>query len=185
MSPEHEARGLGPRPRHEGWWLKALSIAVTVVLCLVSIPILLLALPFLAVAAGWDRWRRSRLQHQFQQRWGTAGKRLVLVYSNSPHWQAYIEQRWLPQLGPIAVILNWSERAQWPERHPVEAEILRRWAGDREFNPVAIVIPPTGPVRAIRFWQAFRDYKHGKDLALRTAESELEAALGISLGARP
>ena len=123
------------------------------------------------------------LRRQFQQRWGKVGKRLVLIYSNSPHWQAYIEEHWLPKLAPIAVVLNWSERAHWPERHPFEAEIFKRWAGDREFNPVAIVVPPTGAVRTIRFWEAFRDYKHGKDRALRATERELEAALGISLRA--
>jgi hypothetical protein len=154
-----------------------------VVLCVAVLPILLLALPFLALGMWWNRWKRGRLQRQFQERWGKVGKRLVLVYSNSPHWQAYIEQHWLPVLGPIAVVLNWSERAHWPERHPFEAEIFKRWAGDREFNPLAIVMPPTGAVRTIRFWRAFRDYKHGKDRALRAAERELEVALGMSLRA--
>lgn len=51
-------------------------------------------------------------------------------------------------------MLNWSERAEWPEHHPLEGRIFRMWAGDREFNPVAIVIPKRGPVRVIRFWQA-------------------------------
>jgi len=153
------------------------------VLFVAALPILLLALPFLAVGTLWDRWRRGRLQRRFQKRWGQTGKRLVFVYSNSPHWQAYIEEHWLPQLDPIAVVLNWSERAQWPERNPLEAEIFKCWAGDREFNPLAIVLPPTGAVQTIRFWEAFRDYKHGRDRALRAAERQLEAALGISLGA--
>jgi hypothetical protein len=116
-------------------------------------------------------------------RWGPAGKRLVLVYSNSPHWQAYVEERWLPRLHPIAVIMNWSERTQWPKQHPLEAEIFRTWAGDREFNPLAIVIPAHGSVQVIRFWRAFRDYRHGKDHALRVAERELEVAVGIPLHA--
>ena len=37
----------------------------------------------------------------------------------------------------------------------------------------------------IRFWQAFRDYKHGKDRTLRAAEAELEAALGVRFGLAP
>jgi hypothetical protein len=108
---------------------------------------------------------------------------LLLVYSNSPHWQAYIEERWLPRLQPLAIVLNWSERAQWPKQHPFEAAIFRTWAGDREFNPLAIVIPAHGPVQVIRFWRAFRDYKHGKDHALRVAEHELELAVGVPLEA--
>jgi hypothetical protein len=105
------------------------------------------------------------------------------VYSNSTTWQAYVEGNWLPQLQSIAVVLNWSERRTWAERHPLEADIFRTWAGDREFNPLAIIIPADGPVRVIRFWRAFRDYKHGKDRTLRAAEEELGAALGIPLRA--
>ena len=56
-------------------------------------------------------------------------------------------------------------------------------AGDREFNPLAIVFPERGLVQVIRFWQAFRDYKHGKERALRAAEAELAAAVGVPLRA--
>jgi hypothetical protein len=170
-------------PKDEPWWTKAVAIAAAVVLCIVVLPILLLALPFLAVGAWLDRRKRRRLQREFHSRWGAQGKRLLLVYSNSPNWQAYVEENWLPQLESSAVVLNWSERAKWTERHPFEGDIFRTWAGDREFNPLAIIIPADGPVRVIRFWQAFRDYKHGKDRTLRAAEAELEAALGVSLRA--
>jgi hypothetical protein len=153
------------------------------VLCIAVLPIVLLALPFLAMGAWLDGRKRRRLQRRFHARWGLEGKRLLLVYSNSPHWQAHIEERWLSQLGAIAVVLNWSERARWAEQHPFEAEVFRMWAGDREFNPLAIVMPEQGPVKVIRFWQAFRDYKHGKDRALNAAEAELAAAVGVTLRA--
>lgn len=146
------------------------------------LPILILALPFLAGGAWLDRRKRRRLQRGFHDRWGPHGKRLLLVYSNSPTWQAYVEENWLPRLESIAVVLNWSERSTWRERHPLEAEIFRMWAGDQEFNPLAIIVPADGSVRVIRFWQAFRDYKHGKDRTLRAAEAELGAALGVPLG---
>jgi hypothetical protein len=154
-----------------------------IVFCVVAIPILLLALPFLAARAWLDRRKRWRLQREFHSRWGARGKRLLLVYSNSPHWQAYVEEHWLPQLESIAVVLNWSERSTWAERHPFEADIFRTWAGDQEFNPLAIIIPADGSVRVIRFWRAFRDYKHGKDRTLQAAEAELGSALGVSLRA--
>jgi len=130
-----------------------------------------------------DRRKRRRLQREFHKRWGGQGKRLLLVYSNSPNWQTYVEENWLPRLESIAVVLNWSERSTWAERHAFEADIFRMWAGEREFNPVAIIIPADGRVRVIRFWQAFRDYKHGKDRILRAAEAELGAALGVPLRA--
>ena len=173
----------GVLSKDQAWWIKLFRIAVAVVLCIVAIPILVLALPFLAAGAWLDRRKRRRLQREFQNRWGAQGKRLLLVYSNSPNWQAYVEENWLPQLDPIAVVLNWSERSTWATRHPFEANIFRMWAGDQEFNPLAVIIPADGAVRVIRFWQAFRDYKHGKDRTLRAAEAELEAALGIRLRA--
>jgi hypothetical protein len=170
-------------PKDKPWWTKAGAIAAAVLLCIVVLPILLLALPFLGAGAWLDRRKRRRLQREFHRQWGGQGKRLLLVYSNSPTWQGYIEENWLPRLDAIAVVLNWSERSTWAERHPLEAAILQAWAGEREFNPLAIIIPVDGPVRVIRLWQAFRDNKHGKDRTLRAAEAELGAALGIPLRA--
>lgn len=165
--------------KDQAWWIKAVGMAAAVVLCVVMLPILILALPFLAVGAWLDGRKRRRLQREFNDRWGAHGKRLLLVYSNSPNWQAYVEENWLPQLASIAVVLNWSERGTWRERHPLEADIFRMWGGDQEFNPLAIIIPAGGSVRVIRFWQAFRDYKHGKGRTLRAAEAELGTALGV------
>jgi hypothetical protein len=174
--PGPDLRG-SPPLKNEQWWIKPAALSIAVVL----LPILLLALPFLAVGAWVDGRKRRRLRREFHRRWRGQGKRLVLVYSNSPIWQTYVEENWLPRLESIAVVLNWSERSRWPERHPLEADIFRTWAGDREFNPLAIVIPADGAVRVFRFWQAFRDYKHGNDRALRAAETALAAALGVPL----
>jgi hypothetical protein len=176
-------RNGGALARHQAWWIKAVGVAAAVVLCIALLPILVLALPFLALRARLDRRKRRRLQREFHNRWGARGKRLLLVYSNSPNWQGYVEENWLPQLESISVVLNWSERRTWTERYPLEADIFRTWAGDHEFNPLAIIIPSDKSVRVIRFWQAFRDYKHGKDRTLRAAEAALGAELGIQLGA--
>ena len=159
---------------------KSVGAILAVALFIALLPILLLAAPFLYLAWALERLKKRRLRNRFHARWGAEGKRLLLVYSNSPHWQPYIEERWLPRLGPAAIVINWSERGRWSE-HPLEAEIFRVWAGEREFNPVAIILPERGKVAVIRFWQAFRDYKHGKVQALRRAEMELEAAVGVSL----
>jgi hypothetical protein len=43
----------------------------------------------------------------------------VVVYSNSPIWQAHIEREWLPALSGAVVTLNWSERATWRNTLPV------------------------------------------------------------------
>ena len=60
--------------------------------------------------------------------------------------------------GIWVVVLNWSERSQW--RRPVSPEValFRAFAGAREFNPLAIVVPARGrKVHVVRFWLAFRE----------------------------
>jgi hypothetical protein len=114
-------------------------------------------------------------------------KNLLLVYSNSPHWQRYVEETWLPRWGERAIVLNWSERHTW--RRSPDVALFRAFLGGggfaREYNPAAIVVPPTGRrVRIVRFWRAFRDFKHGKDRLLRQAEADLQSALD-ALPARP
>lgn len=128
-------------------------------------------------AVGWagsalyGYWLRTRWDRTF----GRAGKRILLVYSRSPHWQDYIEQNWLPRLEGRIIVLNWSDRATWRRPFSLEVRVFRHWAGDREFNPLAILFPSRGRVRTVRFWRAFRDFKHAKDSQLRKAEEELFA----------
>lgn len=62
----------------------------------VILAIVLVAAPVLAVGMACDRWDRARLRRAFKARWGEAGKDLLLVYSDSPHWKDYVERRWLP-----------------------------------------------------------------------------------------
>jgi hypothetical protein len=124
----------------------------------------------------YDRWSAAKARRHFRQVFAPEGKDLLLVYSNSPHWQAYVEQTWLPRWGKRAVILNWSERSRWDQRAP-EVRLFRSVAGNREFNPLGVVILRSGELAVVRFWQAFRDYKHGKDRLLRAAEAELEQQL--------
>ena len=101
------------------------------------------------------------------------------------------------------MILNWSERATWAQRYPLEQRIFRRYGGEREFNPLAIIFKPRRPLATLRAWlgaigrldglrmfapnsrdtavvrffQAFRDHKHGKEGLLRTKEAEMFEAL--------
>lgn len=142
-----------------------------------------LLVAFAAILAwGAGAWivaerRDARAVRRFRDEWQAQGKDLLLVYSNSPHWQQYVETNWLPRWGGRAVVLNWSERSRWADSSAVE--LFRRYAGNREFNPLAIVVPKAGRPTVVRFWQAFRDNKHGKPLALRTQETRLAAALEI------
>jgi hypothetical protein len=126
-----------------------------------------------------DQGVKWRSLQRFRAEWGSRGKDVLLVYSNSPHWQRYIEERWLSKWGSRAVVLNWSERRTWERSRRPEAALFRAFAGQREFNPLVIVVPGSGRrAHMVRFWRAFRDSKHGRDQKLRDAESDLERYLG-------
>jgi hypothetical protein len=131
---------------------------------------------FLFFTLGIVAWQGAAAIRRFRRQYGREGKDLLLVYSNSPHWQQYVESEWLPRWRERAVVVNWSERSRWSGREP-EIVLFRSIAGSREYNPIAIVVPPKGPVRVVRFWRAFRDKKHGKDSPLENAERELQSAL--------
>ena len=144
-----------------------------VVIVLVGLAGLVLLLPLILLVLLFE-WAHGRwLRWSFQRKWGARGKFMIFVYSESPNWEQYIEEHILPRVRPSAVILNWSKRSEWKKSPPVEVKVFRHFGGGREFNPMAILLPRHGKIRTVRFWQAFRDFKHGKDHMLRAAEAEL------------
>jgi len=92
--------------------------------------------------------------------WCSRGRYALVVYSNSPIWQAYFEQHVLPAVGRRGVVLNWSERKRWPFSLPVA--LFRVFGGTREFNPLAIVFQPPAWPRRFRFYGPFQAFKHGR-----------------------
>jgi hypothetical protein len=101
---------------------------------------------------------------------GTAQRRVLFVYSDSPNWKTYAETRILPRLPENAVVLNWSHRARWP-RLSLPVMLFRAFAGDREFNPIGLVFERWRRVEDYRFWQPLRDAKHGHTGALEFVEA--------------
>lgn len=123
-------------------------------------------------------------------RWLPMGKSVLFVYSNSPHWKEYIEQNILPKIAAKAVVLNWSEKNTWDWRslevkifkHWSQAQLYKlkgklKWSGE-DYNPMAIVFSKKGS-KVIRFWKAFKDYKHGKEKLLRDMEAELFSSVSV------
>ena len=160
---------------------------------LVLLLVLVFVLPFVPIMVGalgvmwvWKRVQSWRYRRGFEARFRPDGKKVVFVYSDSPHWQSRIESEVLPKISDQAVVLNWSERSttKWRQR-PLEVRIFKHWGGSREFNPLAIVFQEDGSVEVIRFWQAYRDYKHGKSRLLQKKEQELFDALGVPMAERP
>jgi len=103
------------------------------------------------------------------------GRRIILVYSRSPVWQEYVEDNWLPRLRDHAMVFNWSDRSSLTQRRSFAAWVFRHWAPRDNFNPMAIVFPRFRLAKRIGFYYAFRDWKHGKERALKEAESQLFA----------
>jgi hypothetical protein len=101
---------------------------------------------------------------------GWAQRRILFVYSDSPNWKAYLEANIVPKLPANTVVLNWSNRAQWP-RFSLPVMLFRCFAGEREFNPIGLVFERFDVVESYRFWQPFRDAKHGRSEALQLVET--------------
>lgn len=102
--------------------------------------------------------------------WCPRGRDVLFVYSDSPVWHDYIEAQILPRLGERAVILNWSQRQHWPIS--LARLAFSHFGRDRQFNPLAIVFRPFRRTRTFRFWQPFRDFKHGRPNELHKMEGE-------------
>lgn len=170
--------------------------------CLVfAAPLLVVLSPLIALLLAWEEYRSHAVHRRFAKRHGP-GVRGLLIYSNSPNWQAYIERDWLPRVRGRLFVMNWSERARWDRDLPLEAMIFRE-LGEREFNPAAVVFRPLAPGRlfrrwfraireldpvgmlapseppahVVRFFKPFKDFKHGRDRALRAAEAKMWALL--------
>ena len=129
---------------------------------------------FLAGLALWIQGEKLRLGRAFRARHRGEGKDALLVYSDSPHWGAHIEEGWLPRWGDRLVVLNRS-RAWNPAG--LDARLWRAVAGAAEHTPSVIIVSRHGWPGIIRFWRAFRDAKHGKDARLRELEEFLDAEL--------
>lgn len=124
------------------------------------------AYPFIFI---YRQWLKFRFWHRHRK----YGRFVLFVYSDSPNWKDYIEANILPRIESHAVTLNWSKRREWNRTKPFEARVFTHWAGEKEFNPMALVFSPDGNVKEVRFWRAFRDFKHGKERLLKQAENLL------------
>jgi hypothetical protein len=111
-------------------------------------------------------------------RWSARGVRCLIVYSDSPAWEAHIRTTWLPRFGHLAVALNWSERASW--RPTLAARLFRRFCGrKRNFNPAVVVFRGLRQPHVFRFFYAFQEVKAGRREYLHRLESELLKVLGV------
>lgn len=110
--------------------------------------------------------------------WCRRGKDILFVYSESPIWHDYIEEQIIPHIRARSIVLNWSDRRHWLRRFSLPSTIFRHFAGNREFNPLALYFRPFRRHRTFRFWQAFQDWKHGRAATLKQVEDEFFNCIG-------
>lgn len=168
-----------------GVWSKIMAaFARTACIVLIVVCVLPLIAVILIPYGLWQLITGLLLRAWFYVAHVRRGRRVMLVYSDSPNWQAYIEANILPRLADRAVVLNWSRRRMWRREMPLAAAFFRHFAGSRDFNPMAIVMD-RGRFRRVRFYRAFLDFKHGKDRRLRAAEQELFDLIDAPEGSAP
>jgi hypothetical protein len=143
-------------------------LPVILLVALVLVALLPVIIPYVYLYKFYLRLR-------FHGRWGRLGRRALLIYSRSPNWQPYIEDRWLAEIGNRLVTLDWSDRARPSWRKSLEVRIFKAWAPARNFNPMAVLFPRRGKPRVLLFREAFLAHKHGNSQALEELEAELYA----------
>ena len=146
----------------------ALAKALAILLLIVFSPILMIGVilylfwGIILYIAIWLTWRKQDI---------------LFVYSDSPTWKDYIEREILPYIRERAIVLNWSERKRWKNSLAVFA--FRYFGGDRNFNPIALVFRPFRFVRVYRFFEAFKDLKHGDPQRVEKLKRELFEMIGV------
>jgi hypothetical protein len=85
-------------------------------------------------------------------------------------------QEIIPLLESRAVVLNWSERRRWP-KSSLAVHIFRSFGGGREFNPMVVLFRPFRVAVVLRFWSAFKEWKHGQATAVDSLRRELKLYL--------
>lgn len=124
-----------------------------VVIVIVLIPILVIA------ALIYYSWSLA-LSFAIWIVWGLQGRHILFVHSDSPIWSGYIEQEILPYIKVTAVTLNWSERKHW--KNSLATLAFKLYGESQNFNPMAIVFRSFRFHKEFRFYEAFKDFKHGK-----------------------
>lgn len=131
------------------WW----QIAVLAPLVVAVIPLALIVVAAFFLASAF-------LYLAIWLLWCSRGKDVLFVYSESPIWRDYLEAHVLPKIAGRAIVLNWTERKQW--RTTLASLAFSHFGGSRQFNPLAVVFRPFRRARIFRFWEPFRDFKHGR-----------------------
>lgn len=140
------------------------------------VPLLVLLFPVLVLYAASYWMYRITLDLLIWLWWSRSGKDVLLIYSNSPIWHEYMTTQILPLVQQRAVVLNWSERTSWP-KWSLAVRAFNMFKGARDFNPMVIVFRPFRGAKSFRFFQSFKEWKHGDRKEVEQLRSELMQVL--------
>jgi hypothetical protein len=157
------------RKRNEPLSRRLWKAAVLVLLLPVILP---LALITLALYLPY----RAALYMLVWVLWLPQGKDVLFVYSDSPIWHEYMTTQILPLVRQRAVVLNWSDRAKWT-RWSFRVRVFHHFGGDRDFNPLVVLLRPFRRARTFRFWLPFKDWKRGYKEPVARLRQELLSVL--------
>ena len=162
----------GTKPHHKLAHVGSILLLVLTVPFWIPLLLVLIVLGLVYVLAG------AFLYTTVWCCWCARGRDVLFVYSDSPIWHDYVVERILPKIGARAIVLNWSERKRWRRTLPVL--VFRFFGGTRSFNPMALVFRPFRFARSFRFYEPFKDYKHGNSEALTKMEAAFHKLLAES-----
>lgn len=154
------------------WWIWLLVVPlVPVVLLTVLLVAIAYVCSWLAVHLGaWSVWHLR-------------GRRVLLVFSDSPHWRDFMGGEVAARLGTCAVVLNRSQQSR--RRFTLACFAYQHFGGWRDHCPLAVVFRPFRRSRIYRFHKPFIEWKHGKPEALRETVTMLFSDLGITAPGLP
>lgn len=154
------------------------SIFHRLAILLLVVPFVVLGLPFLlSLLVVWVVYG-ILLTVAVWLTWCPRGIDALVVFSDSPHWKEHMIDVVIPRVEGRSIILNWSERKQW-KQYALAVAVFRYFGGERDFNPMVVVLRPLRLPRTFRFRQAFLDRRHGKADALSDVEDQLNSYLGL------
>jgi hypothetical protein len=104
--------------------------------------------------------------------WAGSGARVFATTSDSPVWNWHFSDTVLSRLPKDAVIVNWSERRLW-RANSASARVFNHFLGTRAHTPAVVVFRPWSRAKVFRFYEAYKEHKHGDLAAVDRTASEL------------
>jgi hypothetical protein len=183
LIPQQSVTTVESTAKKESWYVLPLFLIGFVLL----LPFLLFILPILFTPGLYARFiQRPPLLRRVKKEWLPKNIYILFVYSDNALWKKYAEEHIIPKIEAHSVVLNWSYRKEWMAGNSLEAQLFRNFEkggeqtwrehirmGGQPYNHMAIVFKPWNRPKVISFWDAFKEYKFGREEELKKVEEAL------------